>query len=306
LTRRIFRRAWKAAERAVPGRPPCPLQRGEGVRPLFIVGSGRSGTTLLRRLVMAGGEIQIAPELQGAVPFLADVERAPRASWQFVCWNAWYRFSSRPEWPAFELSRTEVLERLHAIEPSQRSAAAVVDTVHRLYGARHGGEKRWGDKTPRHSEFLPLVDRAFPDAAYLHALRDGVDVVHSLLRTGMAGSAREAGELWMRRTTAVGDFAATHPGRVREVRYEDLVADPGAYMAEVCAFAGLDWEPAWAERLDHVGDMGDVAARPWHEAVAKPVSQKAAGRGRAALDLTTRRALALMNPTLERFGYDPV
>ena len=291
--------AGKAAE-------PWPMSRGEDIEPVFVVGSGRCGSTLLRRLLIAGDELQIGPELQGVGPMLEECRRSAGRSWKYLSAMAWHHLSLYNEWDDYELSRGEVLKRLRAIPTEMRSAAAMLDAVHRLYGEKHGGAKRWGDKTPGHSGYMPMLHETFPRARYLHALRDGVDVVVSYLKTKLARSPAHGAGVWMDRVSKVAEFQQAHPELVREVRYEELVADPGAYMAGVCEFVGLRWDPAWANRTDHVNDMGDVDRRDWHEAVRRPVNTSAVGRGREGLDPAMRRELAVMNDTLVRFGYEPL
>ncbi|MCZ7604776.1 MAG: sulfotransferase [Planctomycetota bacterium] len=283
-----------------------PLAASSDVAPVFIVGSGRCGTTLLRRLLIAGGELQIGPELQGTGRFLQEFNRSARCRWSFVCWMAWFHLSQYYEWPAFGLAKSEVIRRLKSIEPENRSAAAILDTIHTMYASKRGGAGRWGDKSPNNSEILELIEPVFPRAQYIHALRDGVDVVHSMIENDFVESPQDAVQVWIRRVEAVDRFSEAHPGRVMKVHYEELVSNPWSCMSAVCEFLKLRWDPAWIDLLDHVSDMGDVPRWSHHAAVAQPVNKAAIGKGRAVLDDAMRRLMQPMNSLLIRHGYEAV
>ena len=131
--------------------------------------------------------------------------------------------------------------------------AELFASVHRDYASRRG-RSRWADKTPRYALRLDFIDRLFPDAQVLHVIRDGRDVVAShRARSGYSAAVR-AVEKWpryIRTARRVGDRLG--PDRYREVRYEDLVSDPGQTMRDVLAFLGEPWDEAVVhpESADH-------------------------------------------------------
>lgn len=219
---------------------------------------------------------------------------------------ALFQLSQYYEWPAFGLAKSEVIRRLKSIEPENRSAAAILDTIHTMYASKRGGAGRWGDKSPNNSEILDLIEPVFPRAQYIHALRDGVDVVHSMIENDFVESPQDAVQVWIRRVEAVDRFSKAHPGRVMKVHYEELVSNPSSCMSAVCEFLKLRWDPAWIDLLDHVSDMGDVPRWSHHAAVAQPVNKAAIGKGRAVLDDAMRRLMQPMNSLLIRHGYEAV
>ena len=82
---------------------------------------------------------------------------------------------------------------------------------------------------------MPRIEQALPEARFIHIIRDGRDVALSQRERALDGddvsrSPRSA-ERWQQR---IRDGAAsTRPSSIdyREVRYEDLVAEPGADAA---------------------------------------------------------------------------
>ena len=94
--------------------------------------------------------------------------------------------------------------------------AAIFETY-----AEHEGKPRWGDKTPLYMQQLPLLERLFPDAIWVHLVRDGRDAALSFLELPEGFS----GKTWalprtaaaVRRAVADGDprGAAARPARRR-------------------------------------------------------------------------------------------
>jgi Sulfotransferase family len=232
-----------------------------GGPPLLILGVRRSGTTLLR--VMLDRHSQLAvPDETYFVPQLADrhLRRVDPDSFlddvrRVVDWD---------------LPLGEVRSRLQDGMP----VGEAIGTVYAAY-AEQQGKPRWGDKTPMYMQNLHLLERLFPDARFVHLIRDGRDAALSFL----AMPRGIVTETWMHPDTPA-DFAAQWRtevaaarrlgrrvgSRYLEVRYEDLVDDVEAVLRRICAFAGLEYEPAMA---DYAGNV-DVSAQPHQQRLKQP------------------------------------
>ena len=150
-----------------------------------------------------------------------------------------------------------------------------ISAVFSAYAAQQG-KPRWGDKTPMYMRHLALIDRLFPDAQYVHLIRDGRDAALAFLDMpagvvtktwahprSAAGFACE----WrteVRRARALGSRVGA--ARYLEVRYEDLVADTVGVVRFICAFATLPFEPAM---LEYAGEV-DVSEKPHHQRLLQP------------------------------------
>jgi hypothetical protein len=123
---------------------------------------------------------------------------------------------------------------------------------------------------------LPGLERLFPDAQYVHLVRDGRDAAVSFLRmpegtyTRMWAHPDTAGEfacLWLTEVRAARVLGArVGPVRYHEVRYEDLVASPEAAVSAICGFAGIPFVPAMLEYADDV----DVSDKPHQQRLLQP------------------------------------
>jgi hypothetical protein len=87
--------------------------------------------------------------------------------------------------------------------------------------------------------------RIWPDARFIHLIRDGRDVARSLIEMGWVGNMLTAGEYWLnaeRQWEKLSQLIS--PSRWTELRYEDLVKDPNAILSRVCEFMGVAFHPA--------------------------------------------------------------
>src|SRR4051812_27640801 len=135
-----------------------------------------------------------------------------------------------------------VRERLTGTAPAFPEA---IRRVYALYAESHG-KRRYGDKTPPFLMHMRMLAEEFPEARFIHLVRDGRDVVLSLRDQKFAPSSfTGAAEYWagrVRRARQAGERLG--PARYRELRYEDLVAEPERKLRMLCEFVELDYTPA--------------------------------------------------------------
>jgi protein-tyrosine sulfotransferase len=229
--------------------------------------------------------------------------------WRFGSWEAAVNraltaFETHPEFVHFDLSLDPVRRSLPRIPHRDRSLATVIDSIYRLHAEVRGrGRVRWGDKTPLNTLYLPEIERVFPDARFVNLIRDGCDVVHSYLEMGRYDTIAAAASRWKTAVEAARSFAQGHAGAVIDVRYEDLVREPGTAMRMICSWLELDCVPR-THGSDSAPLRDDVGALPHHARVLGPVDESSVGLGRRAFDPASRRELEqLIGPTLLALGY---
>lgn len=105
----------------------------------------------------------------------------------------------------------------------------------------------------------------YPDAWYVHIVRDGGAVTRSLMRAHWVGDRSEVASMrrWRRSVDAIRDVLGDHP-RYREVRYEDLQEDPSEAYADLFRWLGIDAGPDVAERIGILAT--ERYATPWAQA----------------------------------------
>ncbi|MGH3133563.1 MAG: sulfotransferase family protein [Gaiellaceae bacterium] len=233
--------------------------------PLILLGVSRSGTTLLRVLLDRSPGIAI-PDESFFVPLLARRHPGRVDSARFL--EDLSRIPVLGEWG---LGPADVAPRVRSGMSSGQAIAAIFES----YAARRG-KPRWGDKTPLYMRHLRLLDRLFPDAQYVHVIRDGRDAAVSFLQmpegtfTRTWAHPRSAAEfacLWRTEVSDARELGRrVGASRYLEARYEELVAAPKAALDAICRFADIAFEPAMLEYASAV----DVSAKPHQQRLLLP------------------------------------
>jgi hypothetical protein len=206
----------------------------------FLVGSGRTGLTLLRVMFDSHPEMAMAHEAR-FLPHMAS----KRGSYErpggvdlgrFV--DDLYGFS---HFRRLQLARPELENALAAMAPSSFSDA--VRAVWELYVSSRG-KKRYGEKAPLHISHMPLLADLFPEARFVHVIRDGRDVAMAYIDAEQAAPRDIAWAAfhWRLRVSHGREAGGRlGPDRYREFRYEDLVTDPVGTVRAICDFVDLDY-----------------------------------------------------------------
>jgi hypothetical protein len=168
--------------------------------------------------------------------------------------------------------------RSEDVAPRIRPAMATGEAIAAIFEAyaERAGKPRWGDKTPMYMRHLGLLERLFPDAQYVHLVRDGRNAALSFLEMPEGTFTRTWAHpttpaqfacLWAKEVSdarALGGRVGS--ARYHEVRYEELVGDPETVVAGICAFAGLAFE---ADMLAYT-DSVDVSEKPHQQRLLRP------------------------------------
>ena len=225
--------------------------------PIFVIGSSRSGTTLLRQMLSAHPRIHLTMEASFYMWAAAfGLRRQPDAFPPYYVQSFSYRWLRQDP-------RT-ILRRLP--RPFRREDLPVLFTEVMREAAQARGKVRFGDKTPSHSASLRALFRDYPNARVIRMVRDPREIVNSLLRMPWApGSVIACTTLVQLEALQV----APYRDRILEVRLSDLLLRPQITMASV-----LDWvgEPFCAEVLDHATHgPPDLPPMPWFQAARGPM-----------------------------------
>jgi len=182
------------------------------------------------------------------------------------------------------------------------------DALRRVFGAfaAEHGKPRWGDKRPAYYALISELDTMFPDAQFIHLVRDGRACAASLKRPPFSYSPSRAIATWLNAMHA-GRRAARKmpPERFLEIRYEDLVQRTEPTLRRLCSFLGEPFDPA----MLHPEDVA-VKHVPIH---FQQHGQIASGVNQTSLSAWERELSAgeigcierLGRRHLQAFGYEP-
>jgi hypothetical protein len=150
---------------------------------------------------------------------------------------------------------------------------------------------------------LKALSTWFPEARFVHIIRDGRDVALSYLSI-QAGpnSVEEAAAYWDRFVRrGRRDGRPLGPGRYLEIRYEELVLQPEQRLRDVCAFLGLTYSRSMTEYWK-VGHAWVPGARH-HVNLSRPPTRGIRDWRNEMSDEQLATFEAVAGPLLEELGY---
>jgi hypothetical protein len=212
--------------------------------PIFVVGAGRSGTTLLRLMLNEHPDIAIPSESHFIAPLIQEFGPTAILSGESIE-RALELVVECPEWERDFGHTPAELRAFVGTEPL--SLAGFVERVFRLEVGPDPAH--WGDKTPANLHWVGKLLEVFPDAQVVAIVRDPRDVYLSLVTLGWFGDTTWAIGRYLAQNGALVQnwIAKCPPAQFHVVRYEDLVVDTGATLRRLCDELGVPFVPAMAE-----------------------------------------------------------
>ena len=269
----------------------------------LIVGAPRSGTSLLYKVLCLHRDAAYVSNWTNRIGATTITARANRLAARSTARRRTVWFGEGDNAYVYGRRRRRLAERLFPMpveghrlftrlgaplppKPDQRGAldaARLGQEIARV--VRAAGGRVFVSKRVVNNWYLDQLEAALPRARYIHVLRDGRSVAASLERVDWWESSivpwwggtpaqwraegRDPWELlantWVEETKLVERFLATiDADRALTVRYEDLLADRDAVLAEVARFAGLGADPAWTDEVATLRLAKDKA-RAWED-----------------------------------------
>lgn len=187
------------------------------------------------------------------------------------------------------------------------SCADFIEFLVRRYADEHerAGAEVWVDHTPSTTMYAATLLDIFPDARFIHIVRDGRAVSTSICPLDWGPNVVAAAAPWWVERVAYGlaAEASLGPTRVLRVRYEDIVSCTHETVRGITDFLGLDFEP---RMLEGGGFAQPVFTRDQHALVGRPPDRSRVDAWRASL--TDRQVEIFEHLTadlLSYLGYEP-
>lgn len=255
-----------------------PPEFAPSIRPIFIIGAPRSGTSIMTWAIGQHPNIQTMEETN----WIASLAIGGFLSHSIG--------SSRG-------LRTHLSNSEYPLEPYLRRLGEAVDRIvhdcfaercHRFYGDFRatgalslGGEfnprlpllgepsdpkKRWVDGTPLNTHFIWALAQMFPEAVFIHNLRRPDQVATSLEGFDKMGAEAkplaDGLRIWIQHTEAAAlAERAFGARRVFRLRFERIAQEPEAMFRDLLAFLGEDYAPTCLATLDQRLNSSEVTER---------------------------------------------
>lgn len=211
-------------------------------RPLHIIGHGRSGTSLMGALCRVYFGIGIGTESQFIIRYFKSLhsygdlnhDSNIKLLIRNICSERYFTRSHK--FAGFQPDPEKIFRQLR-----ERTFSGILNTTFSQL-AEHLGMSKWGDKSPEYVHDLPILHKLFPDAQYIHMVRDGRDVAMSSIKEPLlhVNNIYTAAKEWGENLALTQSFLQEiPPERYLEVRYEDLLHNPKTVMLEIMEFLGI-------------------------------------------------------------------
>lgn len=228
--------------------------------PVFVVGMNGSGTTMLLDCLGRHPGLYAFPTETRLIPWL--MARLPTYGDLTDDGNFRHLWDDVRRLPVFcQVNGNAEVPLPEDWREHSRDLAAILDATYRFF-ARHEGKRRWCEKTPQHVQHLESLAKLFPEARFIHVVRDGRDCAASFHRRW-----RRQPELTVfrwKKVVMAGRWQGTRlgPERYLEIRYEDLTVQPEESLQRICEFLLLPFNAAMLESAQPYLQTDSPGTRP--------------------------------------------
>jgi hypothetical protein len=271
--------------------------------PVFVLGCGRSGTTLLYHMLLSSGNFAVYRTESNVInllePRFGDLSVARN---QRRLLDAWY------ETRLYTLSDLEKGPLEERVKTECRNGGDFLRIIMEQMASKQGVE-RWADTTPEHLLHLHRIKETIPDALVIHIIRDGRDVALSTDKQGYirrlpwdkTPSVMVAGVYWEWMINKGRKDGRDLDADYTEVRFEELVERPKETLTRLSSFIDHDLD---YDRIQKVG-IGSVSAPNTSFKEGSSEAFNPAGRWKKSYTPENLAMFeALVGQTLKELGYE--
>jgi hypothetical protein len=276
---------------------------------VFIVGLGRSGTTLLQELMNAHPNIVAPPE------------------YSFIIY-LYQKFGSKKNW-----AKKDVLDFIEALyfrplfslwlikkEDLTKKLLAIVDYLDyalvckMIFSQMTQGKENvllFCDKNPENSLLIKTLLKIFPEARFIHMLRDPRDNINSQIKTFKKKNAYFTARRWYGYNMAIENVKLQMPDKFFTVYYEKLAVETEAALMPLCDFLKIPFNKAmienhFPERLEAMKDNKLFnRVKRMHQSLANPVNSSNIGKWEKEMSPENIAITEIITGTLahNKYGY---
>jgi protein-tyrosine sulfotransferase len=223
--------------------------------PFFIIGSGRSGNTLLRKQLIENANICIPPEIPGLGSTIRFFTQNRSLPWAAIVPRTLGKFKELADVDVtnkngfvynldkeLNLNYETIIEKLLALPHEEQSLSRVIDAIYSNYTENNVDEIEplIGDKTPWNSFHLKRILKVYPNAKFIHIVRDSRAVVSSYIKSLAYLNNTDLNDSISRWLDSVTNCLKAKnlvkEGNFYQIKYEDLVTFPETEIKKLFIF----------------------------------------------------------------------
>ncbi len=236
------------------------MQTSQFAGPLFIVGRPRSGTKLLRTLLNEHPKIGIPiSETNFFHSMVAHFGNPPPFHFEEKFKEFYRKFSETIffDWRKKHnvvLTKDELRKRADLT-----SWSSIFETILKYYASKKiKNGVIWGDKSPRYLTEMPLIKSLFPEAKFLHIIRDPRDHCLSVKKAWGHNLYRTA-YVWQQDVEAARMVGQLLGSDYKEVLFESVLSNPEDALRDICCnYLGIEFIPDMVNLSVSHEDRGDA------------------------------------------------
>jgi len=268
------------------------------IGPLFVVGMPRSGTKLLRSLLNQHPLIHIAEIETHFLPFwfnhwdeFGDLSNKENFSSfykkaislpYFVYMQENSGLISQDEW-FYSCDKYDVASVFEALIRNDTNVSKTENGI-------------WGDKTPSYLTHVPFLKSLYSEAKVVHIVRDVRDYCLSS-KNAWGKNVIRAAFMWQQNISEFRKNLNTYPTDILELRYEDLIDDPGTELQRICDFIDIPFNQDMITLSQPSENLGDAKGK-------KSVVSSNKGKYLNAMNPHIRRKIErIAFSVLKSYGY---
>lgn len=227
--------------------------------PIFIIGMPRSGTKLLRELLNGHSKIQIPSGETEFLPYWV-------ANWcsygdlsNFQTFSKFYELSLTLPYFIYTREQNALIDCQQWYNSCQNfSLAGVFKALMRHdAGIRYKSSKIWGDKSPSYINHVALLKSIYPQARFIHIIRDARDYCLSMQKAWGKHPIRAA-QRWVEGLEKADRDTAKFKDDYLEICYEDILSCPEAILSKCCNLLEIDFERDMLQLPESTENIGSA------------------------------------------------
>jgi len=256
-------------------------------KPFFILGSGRNGSTLLASILNQHSKIVITPE-EYALPYvIIKYKLFNYLKWEKIIKIITDQFFENQNNFSWKIEYDELYSNLIRLPENKRTLQRVIDEIYVFYinKKNQNSFEVWGDKAPKFTEFTKYIYPIYHDSKYIFLLRDGRDVISSILKRQKPTSKKTNKEIldyavWKwNKSIAMWEWLEkkSKNQNLHLIFYEDLVNDPEKTIKTTTNHIGFNYETDMLNFQESINFMG-VEKMTHHQNLKNPINPKSIGK----------------------------
>ncbi len=261
---------------------------------IFVVGCGRSGTTLVQSLLGAHPAILTFPEAHFVADVVGDHMRRAFCTEPDSAWLKLRTFMVRARIVAGIANRSVLprfrenmarLGREDLFALMSRHPVTISRTIRKWSealdrAALDSGYVAWLEKSPVNYAYIEEISSNIPESRFVHVVRDALGVVASMKDAAKKYPADWAGHEDVKYSVAVWNKAVSYTKRYAGhdnhyvVSYEAVVRDPVLEMQKLCEFLGIEYDEGMLTRREEVAASVSLSSEPWKAKVKGEIKKE--------------------------------